>query len=69
MSQEQLTFLLALSMPLATILVVFGMRYGALVLQARVSQKSNAAQQDLLDGLAEIKSRLIAIETVLKDVA
>lgn len=69
MSQEQLIFLLALSMPLATILLVFGMRYGALVVQARASQKSNAAQQDLLDGLAEIKSRLTAIETVLKDVA
>lgn len=69
MEQEQLIFLIALSMPLATILLVFGMRYVALVAQAKASQKSNASQQELLDGLAEIKSRLNAIETVLKDVA
>ena len=66
---EQQIFLIALSMPLATILLIFGMRYFALVMQAKASQQSNAAQQDLLDGLAEIKSRLTAIETVLKDVA
>ena len=66
---EQQIFLIALSMPLATILLIFGMRYFALVMQAKASQQSSASQQDLLEGLAEIKSRLTAIETVLKDVA
>lgn len=55
-------------MPLATILLVFGMRYRAAVLQARAQQRTGASQQELLDGLAEIKTRLAAIETVLKEV-
>ena len=62
-------FLLALAMPTATILRAFGMRYGAAVLQARAQQRTGASQQDLLNGLAEIKARLAAIETVLKDVS
>lgn len=66
---EQQIFLIALTMPLATILLIFGMRYFALVMQAKANQQSSASQQDLLDALAEIKSRLTAIETVLKDVA
>lgn len=61
-------FLLALAMPMATILLVFGMRYGAAVLQARARQTTGASQQELLDGIAEIKTRLAAIETVLKEV-
>lgn len=61
-------FLLALAMPLATILLVFGMRYRAAVLKARAQQRTGASQQEVLDGLAEIKTRLAAIETVLKEV-
>lgn len=61
-------YLLTLAIPMVTILLVFAMRYGALVMQARATQRSHASQQDLLDGLAEIKARLAAIETVLKAV-
>ncbi|MDP1641760.1 MAG: hypothetical protein Q8L59_06210 [Phenylobacterium sp.] len=61
-------FLLALAMPMATILLVFAMRYGAAVMEARAAQRTGASQQDLLNGLAEIKTRLSAIETVLKAV-
>ncbi len=61
-------FLLALALPLATILLVFAMRYGAAVMQARAAQRTGASQQDLMDSLSEIKTRLAAIETVLKAV-
>jgi hypothetical protein len=61
-------FLLALAMPMATLLLVFAMRYGAAVMQARAAQRAGASQQDLMDGLSEIKVRLAAIETVLKAV-
>ncbi|MDP1873150.1 hypothetical protein [Phenylobacterium sp.] len=61
-------YLLTLAIPMATIALVFAMRYGAAVMQARAAQRSGASQQDLLDGLSEIKARLAAIETVLKAV-
>ncbi|MGQ3017462.1 hypothetical protein [Phenylobacterium sp.] len=61
-------YLLTLALPMATLLLIFAMRYGALVMQARAAQRTGASQQDLMDGLSEIKTRLSAIETVLKAV-
>lgn len=61
-------YLLTLALPMATILLVFAMRYGAAVMQARAAQRTATSQQDLMEGLSEIKARLAAIETVLKQV-
>jgi hypothetical protein len=56
-------------MPLATILLVFGIIYAASVMRARIAaQNGEARPQDVLDELAEIKTRLAAIEKILKDV-
>lgn len=61
-------FLLTLALPLLTILLVFGMRYGAAILQARARLREADKQQELLDGLNEIKVRLAGIEKILKEV-
>lgn len=61
-------YLLTISLPLATILLVFAMRYGSLVLQARAKAQSEASRQELSGGLAEIKARLAEIERILKEV-
>lgn len=61
-------FLLTLGLPLATVLLIFGMRYGSRVLAARASRADAAAQQEVLEGLAEIKARLAGIEKILKAV-
>lgn len=61
-------FLLTLGLPLATILLVFAMRYGALVLQAKAQQQDAATQREILDGIGEIKARLAGIEKILKEV-
>lgn len=65
-------YLLTIGLPLATILIVFGMRYASRVAQAQLQAKASAqaasAQQEVLDALSEIKTRLAAIEKVLKDI-
>ena len=61
-------YLLTIGFPLATVLLVFAMRYGSAVLQARARSQSDAARQELSDSLAEIKARLIEIERILKEV-
>lgn len=62
-------FLLTIGMPLATILLVFGIIYAASVMRARIAvQNGEPRQQDVLAELAEIKTRLAAIEKILKDV-
>ncbi|MBI1682572.1 hypothetical protein [Caulobacter hibisci] len=66
-------YLLTIGLPLATVLVIFGMRYWSRVAQAQAqakaaAQQGGAAQQAVLDGLDEIKARLSAIEKILKDV-
>ena len=79
-------YLLTLVLPLATILIVFGMRYFAKIQQARarlanddayrqVAEQSASAQSEVATSLAaiqaaltDVRSRLGAIETVLKAV-
>jgi len=61
-------YLLTIGLPLATILLVFAMRYGSAVLQARAKGRSDASTQGLLEGLEEIKGRLAEIERILKAV-
>ena len=65
-------YFLTLCLPLGTILVVFGMRYRALVLQARAQAAGNpasaAALKAIADSLADVQARLAGIEKILKAV-
>ena len=65
-------YFLTLGLPLATILIVFGMRYRALVLQARAQAAGNpanaAALEKIAATLADVQSRLAGIEKILKAV-
>jgi hypothetical protein len=65
-------YFLTLCLPLATILIVFGMRYRALVLQARAQATGNSANAAALDkiavALADVQARLAGIEKILKAV-
>jgi hypothetical protein len=65
-------YFLTICLPLATILIVFGMRYRALVLQARAQAAGNAASVAALakisDALADVQARLAGIEKILKQV-
>jgi hypothetical protein len=65
-------YFLTLCLPLGTILVVFGMRYRALVLQARAQSAGNAdhaaALKSIADSLADVQARLTGIEKILKAV-
>lgn len=61
-------YLLTIGLPLATVLIIFGMRYASRVAQAKASLRMESAQQEVLDSLSEIKTRLAAIEKILKDV-
>jgi hypothetical protein len=79
-------YLLTLLLPLATILIVFGVRYRAAVLQARarlanddayrqLAQSAAAAQARIAASLSvmeaslsDMRSRMAAVETILKAV-
>ena len=65
-------YFLTLGLPLATILIVFGMRYRALVLQARTQAAGNpvntAALEKIAATLADVQARLAGIEKILKAV-
>lgn len=65
-------YFLTICLPLGTILIVFGMRYRALVLQARAQAAGNvdnaAALKTIADSLADVQARLAAIEKILKAV-
>jgi hypothetical protein len=61
-------YLLTISLPLATVLLVFAMRYGSAVLQARAKGRGDASRQEIQDSLDEIKARLGGIEKILKAV-
>ena len=65
-------FLLTLVLPLATILIVFGMRYYAAVQQARARLADDDAYRQLAESTAAAQSRiatsLAAMETNLTDV-
>lgn len=58
--------------PLVTILLVFGMRYFALIQQARARAEAGETDRQLAEKtaatLTAIETRLAAIEKVLKDV-
>lgn len=66
-------YLLTICLPLGTILLVFGMRYLAVVRQAKAKLNHDQAFRDLVDrnqaALSEIKARLEGIEKILRDVA
>ena len=65
-------YFLPLCLPLATILIVFGMRYRALVLQARAQAAGNvdsaASLKAIAGSLADVQARLAGIEKILKAV-
>ena len=65
-------YFLTICLPLATILIVFGMRYRALVLQARAQSAGNvdnaAALQAIAASLSDVQARLAGIEKILKAV-
>jgi hypothetical protein len=72
-------YLLTIFMPLATILLVFGMRALTAIKKAKLqadneeayrllAERAVAAQQETAAALADLKIRIIAIEKVLKDV-
>ena len=65
-------YFLTICLPLATILIVFGMRYRAQVLQARAQAAGNAdtaaALRSIADSLADVQARLAGIEKILKAV-
>ena len=65
-------YFLTICLPLGTILIVFGMRYRAQVLQARALAAGNAdsaaALKALAHSLADVQARLAGIEKILKAV-
>ncbi len=79
-------YLLTITLPLATILIVFGVRYYALIQQAKARLANDDAYRRLAEGasaaqsriaaslaameadLADVRSRMAAVETVLKAV-
>lgn len=65
-------YLLSLSMPLLTILIVFGMRYLSAVLQARARLASDGAYRELAEKAAASQAAtaaaLASIDAALADV-
>jgi hypothetical protein len=69
---SETVYFLTICLPLATILIVFGMRYRAQVLQARAQAAGNAdsaaALKSIADSLVDVQARLAGIEAILKSV-
>jgi hypothetical protein len=65
-------YLLTLMLPLATILIVFGMRYFAKIQEARARLANDDAYRQLADTASATQSRIAAslsvMETALSDV-
>ncbi|HYV48781.1 MAG TPA: hypothetical protein VFA20_28175 [Myxococcaceae bacterium] len=72
-------YLLTISLPLATILLVFGMRAFSAYLQAKarfdsdeayrqVAEKAVSSLSSIQESLADIKGRLASVEKILKAV-
>lgn len=69
-------YVTTLSLPLATALLIFGMRYYALIQQAKARLAGDEAYRQLVEkvaadqttALTAIETRLAAIEKILKDV-
>jgi len=64
-------YLLTLTLPLATILIVFGMRYHAKIQQAKARLANDDAYRQLAEGVSATQSRIAAslsvMETTLSD--
>jgi hypothetical protein len=64
-------YLLTLVLPLATVLIVFGMRYRAQILQAKARLANDDAYRQLAESASAAQSRtatsLAALETALSD--
>lgn len=69
-------FLLTISLPLLTVLLIFAMRYFAAVQQAKVRLKAQEAERlstektlaKMAASLDEVKMRVISIEKMLREV-
>jgi hypothetical protein len=72
-------YLLTIFMPLATIFLIFGMRFVVAIKKAKlqaegeeayrlIAERAVAAQEQTAAALADLKTRIIAIEKVLKEV-
>jgi len=79
-------YLLTLMLPLATILIVFGMRSSVAIQQARARQANDGAYRELTEStlatqsriaaslsameasLSDLRTRMAAVETILKAV-
>jgi hypothetical protein len=72
-------YLLTIFMPLATIFLIFGMRFIASIKKAKlqaegeeayrlIAARAIAAQEQTAIELADLKTRIIAIEKILKEV-
>lgn len=69
-------YIFSICLPFVTILLVFGMRYFALIQQAKARLASDDAYRQLVEkvateqgaALTAIETRLSAIEKILKDV-
>ncbi len=65
-------YLLTLTLPLATVLIVFGMRYSASVQQARARLANDDAYRQLAEGSLAAQSQIVttlaAVESHLSDV-
>jgi len=65
-------YLLTICLPLGTILLVFGMRYLAIIRQAKAKTDQDEAYRALAEStraaMADMQARLEGIEKILKDV-
>ncbi|MRW90816.1 hypothetical protein GJ699_12525 [Duganella sp. FT80W] len=72
-------YLLTIFMPLATIILIFGMRFLVAIKKAklqaegeesyrRIAERAVAAQEQTAAALADLQTRIVAIEKVLKEV-
>ena len=64
-------FLLTIGLPLATVLLIFGMKYLAQIQQARARLAGDEAMRRLaaIDAsLTDVKTRLAAVEKILREV-
>ena len=72
-------YLLTICLPLGTLLLIFGMKYAASIQQSRakmandeayqeLAAKATSAQADTARALADLQSRMGALEKILKEV-
>jgi len=61
-------YFLTLGLMLGTVLIVFGMRYYALIQQAKMHKASDDVLRQMAETLTSVSDRLAAVEKILKDV-